>query len=265
MRRVLYPILSLVLLACGGSAASDSSDGGLKRYTVEVIETYPHDRGAFTQGLLIDKGVLFESTGRHGQSSLRQVDLESGQLIKGIALPSRYFGEGIAAVDNRLFMLTWTSGDGFVFDRNSLQRTGSFSFAGEGWGLTTDGATLIMSNGTDELQFFDPDGFEKKRSVKVTRDGKPVQLINELEWIDGLIWANVWQTEDILQINPKTGKVVGVIDASGLLPDGTVARPRDDVLNGIAWNKETDQLYLTGKSWPSLFEIKLVEQSVPAN
>lgn len=258
--RLSFGFLSVfALAACGGSAGSEVAGNTIARYTVEIVNTYPHDRGAFTQGLLIDEGVLFESTGKVGQSTIRHVDLETGTVTKQISLPGRYFGEGIAEINDKLYALTWTSGDGFIFDKETLRRTGSFTFNGEGWGMTSDGQQLIMSNGTDEIRFVNPDGFETKRTIKVKRGGVAVERLNELEWIEGEIWANIWQSDEIVQIDPGSGRVTGVIDASSLSPSGPRDPLNDNVLNGIAWNPDTEQIYLTGKRWPNLFEVRLVE------
>lgn len=248
-----------LLIGCNASGSGNSgSNSNPDSFTVEIVNTYKHDRAAFTQGLLIENGQLFESTGRNGQSTVRKVELETGNVTQSTSLPTRYFGEGLAALNDRLYMLTWTSGEGFIFDAETLRRTGTFEYEGEGWGLTTDGTDLIMSNGTDEISFLDARTFKSKRKLKVRRAGQSVQDINELEWIDGLIWANVWQSSDILQIDPKSGAVVGIVDARLLVDTVNVAQPRDNVLNGIAWDRSSDRIFLTGKKWPSLFEVRLI-------
>lgn len=251
-------MMLLTLGACNG-ANGENSSAPVATYKVDVQQTYPHDRAAFTQGLLIQDGQLFESTGRNGQSTIRRVDLETGNILRAKSLPTRYFGEGIAAYDGMLYMLTWTSGEGFIFDAETLSRTGGFSFEGEGWGLTTDGADFYMSNGTDEIQVFEAPSFERKKTIKIRRSGNPVSNLNELEWIDGVIWANIWQSNEIVQINPANGRVIGSIDATNLAEIVDVPIPRDNVLNGIAYDASTGKIYLTGKKWPSLFEVDLVD------
>jgi glutamine cyclotransferase len=225
-------------------------------YTYDVINVWPHDRSAFTQGLVFLDGVMLESTGLNGQSSLRKVDLETGNVLKRVEVPSQYFGEGLAALNGKLFQLTWQNQKGFVYDLESFQLEKEFSYQGEGWGLTTDGHWLIMSDGTDQIRFLDPSTFEEKRKIIVLGHGRPVIRLNELEYIKGEIYANVWGTDYVVRIDPVTGKVVGLIDFTGLL----AAQDRDentDVLNGIAYDATGDRLFVTGKRWPKLFEVRL--------
>lgn len=227
------------------------------RYGYEVVNVFPHDPGAFTQGLVYHDGVLLESTGRH-PSSVRRVRLEDGVVLAKRELDMQFFGEGLTAIGDRILTLTWQGGHGFVWDIDDLEPAGTFSYAGEGWGLTHDGSRVILSDGTASLRFLDPVTLQQTGSVPVTFRGQPLNRLNELEFIDGEVWANVWQTDYIVRIDPQTGNVVGVIDLSGLLPD-PVANPSDDVLNGIAWDAENRRLFVTGKNWPKLFEIKLTE------
>jgi len=222
----------------------------------EVIASFPHDVTAFTQGLFIHDGELYESTGQVGQSGLRRVDLETGEVEQSAALAPPVFGEGSTRIGDEIFMLSWVSERGFVFDAESFEQIDSFTYPGEGWGLTHNGEHLILSDGTPELRFLDPETMTLDHSVRVTLNNRPVRRLNELEWIDGMIWANIWQTRSIVRIDPVTGVVNAVIDLSALVPP-EVAGSRDAVANGIAWNAETGQIYVTGKLWPTLFEIRL--------
>jgi glutamine cyclotransferase len=229
------------------------------RYTYEVVATWPHDRGAFTQGLVFHEGSLLESTGLNGESSLREVDLKTGRPLKQIALSREFFAEGLAVVAGKAFQLTWQNQKVFVYDAYTFQRIGEFSYQGEGWGLTTDGQRLIMSDGSNRLRFLDPRTFSVVRTVEVTLDGKPETRLNELEFINGEILANVWMTDLVVRIDPATGAVRGMIDFSALLP-AMDRRPDTDVLNGIAYDTTTGRLYVTGKRWPALFEVRLKVQ-----
>jgi glutaminyl-peptide cyclotransferase len=225
-------------------------------YTYRVVNTWPHDRAAFTQGLVFLNGVLLESTGLNGRSSLRRVELETGRAIQQVAVPPEYFAEGLATLHGKLYQLTWRARKGFVYDLETLRLEKEFSYDGEGWGLATDGESLILSDGTDRIRFLDPATFKVKRSISVSFRGQPVDRLNELEYVKGEIFANVWQTDFIVRIDPATGALRGVIDLSGLLP----VEDRDattDVLNGIAYDAAGDRLFLTGKLWPKLFEVRL--------
>ena len=225
------------------------------RYGYEVVNVYPHDPDAFTQGLEFHDGILLESTGRH-PSSVRRVRLETGEVLARRELDNQFFGEGLTSVGDRILTLTWQSGHGFVWDVDDLEPAGTFSYSGEGWGLTHDETRVILSDGTPSLRFLDPDTLAQTGSVPVTFMGRPLDRLNELEFIEGEVWANVWQTNFIVRIDPATGVVTGVIDLTGLLPD-PVANPSDDVLNGIAWDAQNRRLFVTGKNWPKLFEIRL--------
>lgn len=226
-------------------------------FTYQVVDTYPHDPNAFTQGLIYVDGVLIEGTGRNGQSSLREVDLETGQVQRQVELPEQFFGEGITLLGDRLYQLTWQSQQGFVYDAETFQQLDTFTYPTEGWGLTHDGTRLIMSDGTSTLYFLDPQSLHETGRVTVRYGDQPVVRLNELEYIDGEVYANIWQTNAIVRIDPQTGQVVGVIDLTGLLSPADVTQPVD-VLNGIAYDAANDRLFVTGKLWPKLFEIDLL-------
>jgi len=224
-------------------------------YGYRVIAVYPHDADAFTQGLVYYQGNFYEGTGLRGHSSLRKVDLETGAVLQIRNLPQRYFGEGVTLFDDRLYQLTWQSHVGFVYDRASFNLLATFQYPTEGWGLTHNGRELIMSDGTPALHFLDPTTLQELRRVMVWDEHGPVQRLNELEYIDGEVYANIWQTDRIARIDPKTGRVRAWIDLSGLLPPED--RPGANVLNGIAWDAAGGRLFVTGKLWPKLFQIEL--------
>lgn len=251
MRSVIAAVLmSFLLLSC--------SDAKVKVYGIEVVAEYPHDTDAYTQGLYFDEDKLYESTGLHGKSTFRKVDLESGEVIKRLDFDKKYFVEGSVRFKDNIYILTWDSRIAFVYDAKTLEYKSSWKYPREGWGLTTDGRQLIASDGSANLYFLD-ENFAQKDKKLVTIENRPVRWLNELEYIDGKVWANVYTTDEIVIINPKTGKVEGVVDCRGLLPK-SLRKPSTDVLNGIAYNPETRKIYLTGKNWPKLYEIKLVEK-----
>ncbi len=226
------------------------------RYTVKVLASFPHDPTAYTQGLVWHKGALYESTGQYGQSTLRRVRLEDGAIERNLAVPSQRFAEGLALVGDELIQLSWKEG---VAARHALvdfSPRGEFRYVGEGWGLCYDGARLVMSDGSDRLQFRDPKTFAPLGEVAVVRSGRPVFRLNELECVEGTVWANVWQDQEIVGIDPKTGAVTAVVDASGLLSAADAANA--EVLNGLAWNPERKSFFVTGKYWPKLFEVELI-------
>jgi glutamine cyclotransferase len=225
-------------------------------YTVRHV--YPHDPGAFTQGLQYLDGVLYEGTGLNGRSSIRKVKLETGEVLQQRPVPQQYFGEGIVVWHSDLIELTWRSEVALVYDRTTFAPRRTFNYAGEGWGLTEDGTSLIMSDGSAELRVLDPATFLERRRIKVTADGAPVRYLNELEVVKGEIFANIWQTDYIARVSPATGHVTGWIDLSGLL--SSTERANTDVLNGIAYDAAHDRLFVTGKLWPKLFEIALVKK-----
>jgi len=233
--------------------------GAVPVYTYRVVNSYPHDRYAFTQGLVFEDGFLYEGTGRYGNSSLRKVDLETGQVLALRELGADYFGEGITVFGDVIDQLTWKSNTGFVYDRDSFDLLRTFAYPGRGWGLTHDGECLIMSDGTSTVRFLDPDTYEETGRIEVTDEDVPVTNLNELEYVNGEIFANVWFTDFIARIDPDTGRVVGWIDLTGLLGD-EYRTPGADVLNGIAYDAGGDRLFVTGKLWPRLFEIELVPE-----
>jgi glutamine cyclotransferase len=226
-------------------------------YTYQVVETYPHDPEAFTQGLVYRDGQFIEGTGLRGRSSLRRVAIETGEVLQMIELAPEYFGEGVALLDGRIFQLTWQSHVGFVYEEGSFDRTGEFRYPTEGWGLTHDGQRLIMSDGTPTLHFLDPETLAEVGQVLVHDGARLIQRLNELEYINGQVYANVWQTDQIAIIEPATGTVTGWIDLTGLLELDNYDQPVD-VLNGIAYDAAGDRLFVTGKLWPKLFQIELV-------
>lgn len=247
-------LVPLTALACSGERlpSKHALTSGF-----EVIHSWPHDPQAFTQGLVYREGRLYESTGIRGESDVREVELETGRVLRGHELARQYFGEGLALLGGRLYQLTWDSRVGFIYDAATFQEVGRFSYASEGWGLTDDGTSLILSDGTSTLRFLDPSTFEVRRSVKVTDGDHEVWQLNELEYVNGEVYANVWKREVIARIDPATGHVTGWIDLTGLLP------PEDqgggeDVLNGIAYDAANDRLLVTGKRWPKLFQIRVV-------
>ena len=242
-------LLSFILVACG--------DAKVREYRPEVIAEYPHDTGSYTQGLFFHEGQLYESTGRHGYSTFRTVDLETGDVLNRINFDRKYFVEGSVILGDNLYILTWETRKAFVYDAKTLKFKASWNYPREGWGITTDGKQLIASDGSSLLYFMD-ENFKVERKVMVKLNDRPVRWLNELEYIDGKIWANVYTTDEILIINPTDGRVEGVIDCKGLLPK-ELCRPDTDVLNGIAYNPETGKIYLTGKNWPKMYEVRLVE------
>lgn len=225
-----------------------------------VLSQIPHDTAAFTQGLEIDNGEWFESTGLYGQSTLRRLDPQSGEVLQRIALDAAFFGEGLTVLDDRIIQLTWRENTAFVWDRTTFELLFTYVYSTQGWGLTHDGARFIMSDGSSTLTFRDSETFETIGTVNVTDNGVPVTRLNELEWIGGEVWANIWQTDRIARINPQTGNVVRWINLAGLLPEDE--RLLDtNVLNGIAYDETTGQIFVTGKRWPWVYEIEIVPRT----
>lgn len=250
MRFLLTFFSALMFLAC--------SDGRVKEYKVEVVQSYPHDTESYTQGLFFHEGKLYESTGLHGKSTMRMVDLQSGEALKRLNFNESYFIEGSVILSDKLYVLTWESRVAFIYDADSLQYKSTWKYPREGWGLTTDGKQLIASDGSAYLYFMNEE-FGLKRKVMVKCQGRPVRLLNELEYIDGRIWANIYTSNEIVIINPKDGNVEAVIDCNGLLPRSLMTSSTD-VLNGIAYDSESDKIFLTGKNWPRLYEIRIVRK-----
>jgi glutamine cyclotransferase len=238
--------------AAGSPAAAPTAAA----YGYQVVDVRPHDREAFTQGLVFLKGVFFESTGLNGRSSLRRVDPLTGRVLQKVDVAAQYFAEGMTILDGRIYQLTWQSQKGFVYDLETFARQREFSYTGEGWGLTTDGHSLIMSDGTNQIRFLDPATFRVTRTIQVLDHGAPLPRLNELEYVKGEILANIWQTQSVARINPADGTVTGMIDFSGLLAPSDYDR-NTDVLNGIAYDPAGDRLFVTGKNWPKLFEVRL--------
>ena len=230
-------------------------------YDFEIVHSYPHDTTAFTEGLFYMNGFLYESTGLEGHSTIRKVRLETGEVLQKIDIPPQYFGEGIVNFKGRLISLTWKSHLGFVFDLATFKLLRRFEYAGEGWALTQDGKQLIMSDGTPELRLLNPETFTETGRIHVTMEGEALHNVNELEWVKGEIYANVWQTHWLVRIDPRSGNVIGLIDLRGLLsPSDHVAGP-DAVLNGIAYDVAGDRLFVTGKNWPKVLQIRLHPRS----
>ena len=248
-------IIAVVLGAAGVAAwiqAQNSTIDSPIRYTYKIVNTYPHDTSAYTEGLVFSNNSLYESTGE--QSSLRHVNLTSGEVLREFRLPSEYFGEGLTLVDGKLLQLTWQNGIGFIYDVETFDLLGNFSITTQGWGLTYDGSNLIMSDGTSKLYFLNPATYEVVGQVSVKDGNNSVTNINELEYINGDVYANIWMTQKIAIINPQTGQVKGWIDLTGIYQ----APGYDEVLNGIAYDKQADRLFVTGKYWPNLYEVKIV-------
>ncbi|HEU0184832.1 MAG TPA: glutaminyl-peptide cyclotransferase [Blastocatellia bacterium] len=269
--KTLFSIaISLALVACigcGGGASraeiqpSDpmTATSRVPTYTYEVVKAYPHDTRAFTQGLVFHQGLFYESTGMNGSSSLRRVELETGKVLKKIDVPTQFFAEGLALLKGRLYQLTWQTQRGFVYELDSFNKIREFGYAGEGWGLTHDTSSLIMSDGSNRIRFIDPETFEVQRMITVQDGGRDVTQLNELEYIKGEIYANIWMQDRIARIDPQNGKVKAWIDMSGILPPQARSDP-GAVLNGIAYDESSDRLFVTGKYWPKLFEIKLTQK-----
>jgi glutaminyl-peptide cyclotransferase len=250
---------ALTLALAGGAVAAVIGFQSKKPAPVagfRIVNTYPHDRQAFTQGLQYVDGVLYESTGQNGQSGIRKVKLETGEVLQRQPLDSKYFGEGITVWKDTIVQLTWQSEIGFVYDKATFKQVKSFNYTGEGWGLTHDGSRLVMSDGSAQLRFLDPATLKETGRITVRDAGAQVKNLNELEVVKGEILANVWQTQRVARISPKTGDVTGWIDLTGLLTPQEMASA--DVLNGIAYDASGDRLFVTGKWWPKLFEIKIV-------
>ncbi len=258
-------ISGLLLAACGGNSAKRTPENdrttsvSVQNYSYRIKNTYPHSRTAYTQGLEFYDGVLWEGTGQNGESRLQTIDLESGRETVIRELPESEFGEGITLLGDRIYQLTWTDNKAYVYDCKTGNTLRQFRYAGEGWGLANDGQCLYMSDGSANIFKVNPDTFRREATLTVTLRGEPVPMINELEWIDGRIWANVYLSNVVVIIRPETGVVEGVIDFSGLLREEDL-EDDTDVLNGIAYEPQSKRIFVTGKNWPKLFEIELVKQ-----
>jgi glutamine cyclotransferase len=257
-------VLGLASLQCNGAANTNTNTPPkdppanlvVSQFAYQIVNIWPHDPNAFTQGLVFLDGKLLESTGQEGRSSLRSVELETGKVLKRVEVPLPYFAEGLALLNNKIYQLTWQHERGFIYDPQTLQKTGEFTYSGEGWGLTADGRSLVLSDGSNRLRFIDPDSFRVIKTIAVLDGKTPINELNELEYVNGEIYANIWHDDRIAVIDPQTGLVTAWIDLSGLLPPGDVQDP-EAVLNGIAYDQKSNRLFVTGKLWPRLFEIKI--------
>ncbi|PYT05912.1 MAG: glutamine cyclotransferase [Acidobacteria bacterium] len=239
-----------------GNQAPAARDKRAQQVSYEVVNSYPHDPTSFTQGFLWADGGFYESTGQYGQSKLRKLEFPSGTVLKQIRLDPQLFGEGLTLVDTRLIQLTWKSHRGFVYDKDNFRLLQEFTYDTEGWGLTFDGKNLILSDGSSDLFYLDPQTFKPIKKLAVTMNGQPVPELNELEFINGEIWSNVWQTDLILRINPSTGQVTSFLNLKGILPPSD-SKGTENVLNGIAYDGDQKRIFVTGKLWPRIFEIKV--------
>jgi glutamine cyclotransferase len=273
MRRTAVSLLFALLLPFGAGAADDDGPNQVSRgrvldqtsipvYTYKIAQTYPHDRSSYTEGFVMANGVIYEGTGLYGQSKLRRWDLRTGQVLNELPLDRRYFGEGVTVFDGVIYQLTYLANLGFTYDQATLRRKDSFRYPAQGWGLTHDGKQLLMSDGSSAIAFIDPKSFQVVNHIFVSDNVGSVGFLNELEYVDGKLYANVWQTNFIAIIAPQSGKIIGWIDLTGLNPDPAVL-VSPYVLNGIAYNKATGRLLVTGKCWPHVYEIELVPRTKP--
>lgn len=251
--------LSIATVGCQNNSGSKSGKQPVPVYGYEVVHTWQHDRNAFTQGLVFHDGKLLESTGQEGRSSLRRVEMESGKVLQKVDVPSPYFAEGITLLKGKIYQLTWQHQLGFVYDAWTFEKIGQFNYAGEGWGLANDGQSLILSDGSNQIRFLDPVNFQVQKTIAVLDGNVPVVEINELEYVQGEIYANIWHADRIARIDPQTGHVVGWINLVGLLKPGEV-QDEEAVLNGIAYDEAGGRLFVTGKLWPKMFEIRVVKK-----
>lgn len=257
-------LLLIISISCGNGVNTNEANTGTApasnapapKYGYQILNIFPHDSNAFTQGLILVDGKLLESTGQEGRSSLRSVEISSGKVLKKVDVPLPYFAEGMTVLNGKVYQLTWQHNVGFIYDLQTLEKTGHFEYPGEGWGLTTDGQSLIISDGSNRIKFLDPASLRVTRTISVTDGGTPVNQLNELEFVKGEIYANIWHSDRVAAIDPQTGRVKAWIDLTGLMPE---EEPLDEeaVLNGIAYDQANDKFYVTGKLWPRLFEIKV--------
>lgn len=263
VKYILFLFIPALVISCGsGRSTSVKAARPVeepRQYKLEVVAEHPHDVTSYTQGLFIHEGQMYESTGQYGSSALMKVDMQTGEALEKVSFNEKYFVEGSVVFSDALYVLTWMEKVVFIYDPLTLEYRKAMSYPREGWGMTTDGSSLIASDGTSWLYFMDADlRLEKKMQVKM-HDGRAVNWLNELEYIDGKIWANVYTTDELVIINPQTGRVEGVVDCRGLLP-GRLRTQDTDVLNGIAYDEKNDRIYLTGKNWPILYEVRIVEK-----
>ena len=242
----------LIFSAC---STTENKENSPNRTTFKVLNSFPHDPTAFTQGLAYRDGFLYESTGRYGESSLRKTNPATGDVVVKISLAQEFFGEGLTIIGDSIYQLTWRSRQGFIYNKESLQQEGSFTYSTEGWGLTDDGTNLIMSDGTDKLYFLSPESFEVTKVLSVKENGSPVRMLNELEYIEGKIYCNIWHSDDIVVVDPESGSVEKRINL-GELRESLSLMEKAGVLNGIAWKSSSDTFFITGKNWSEVFEIK---------
>jgi glutaminyl-peptide cyclotransferase len=265
-RLLLVFALSLLNLQCDtGSSANPPANAApanavVVKYGYQIVNMWPHDENAFTQGLIFVDGKLYEGTGQEGKSSLREVELQTGKVVRKVDVPEPYFGEGITLLNGKIYQLTWQDHLGFIYDAQKFEQIGKFNYSGEGWGITNDGHSLIMSDGSNRLRFLNPDSFSVTKTIAVSDGKTPIDQLNELEYVNGEIYANIWHDQRIVTIDPQNGRVTGWIDLSGLLQPGDV-HDEEAVLNGIAFDQSGNRLFVTGKLWPRLFEIKLKRPS----
>lgn len=257
---VLLLSLCLAAVSCQTSPTrAPAEKNSVTIYGYEVVHAFPHDRDAFTQGLIFHDGNFLESTGEVGHSSLRRVEIDSGKILQKVDVPSPYFAEGITLLNGKIYQLTWQHQLGFVYDALSFEKTSEFKYTGEGWGLANDGQSLILSDGTNRIRFLDPTNFQVSKTISVLDGHTAVTEINELEYVQGEIYANIWHADRIARIDPNTGKVAGWINLAGLLAPGEV-QDEEAVLNGIAYDQTSGRLFVTGKLWPKVFEIRLIKK-----
>ena len=251
--------LSLATLKCQNPPPTNTAGDKIPTYGYEVVHVFPHDEDAFTQGLIFHEGNFLESTGEVGRSSLRRVEIDSGKVLQKVDVNPPYFAEGITLLKGKIYQLSWQQQLGFIYDALTFEKTGEFKYSGEGWGLANDGQSLILSDGTNKIRFIDPDNFQVTKTIAVLDGHSAVAEINELEYVQGEIYANIWHADRIARIDPKTGKVVGWINLAGLLAPGEI-QDEEAVLNGIAYDEGSGRLFVTGKLWPKLFEIRLTQK-----
>jgi glutaminyl-peptide cyclotransferase len=263
-RVVLILALCAVSLQCNGGGTntntpatnSAAENAAVSTFSYQIVNIWPHDPQAFTQGLIFLDGKLIESTGQPGRSSLRSVEVETGKVLKKVDVPAPFFAEGAALLNNKIYQLTWEHQRGFIYDAQTFEKVGEFNYSGEGWGLTSDGRSLLLSDGSNRIRFLDPDSFRVTKTIAVSDGRTPINELNELEYVNGEIYANVWHDDRIAVIDPENGRVKAWIDLTGLLQPGDVSDP-EAVLNGIAFDQANDRLFVTGKLWPRLYEIKI--------